>query len=674
MAWTSDSCARRFCGWHIAGNEAWNETERRAYGVRKAVRRDRSGLVTKTKRTRQEPKESYNGKSGRREDGKAIMMDLTIKEIAHACSGELVVQSGKADGDTCVSSVVIDSRQVEPQGVFIATVGERVDGHRFIRTAFGKGAILAVTQKRPEEVEGAERRAAGAPDDSVPQNIGASGDSAPGAAAQTDDRGAGESWGCYVLVEDTLQALKDIAEAYRKKLSIKVVGITGSVGKTSTKEFIAGVLAEKYHILKTEGNFNNEIGVPLTLLRIRREHEIAVVEMGISDFGEMHRLSKMARPDVCVMTNIGQSHLNNLKDRDGILRAKSEIFDYMAPDGEICLNGEDDRLNALTEIKGHKPRFFGLGSSPSQEVAAVDIVGRGLWGSDATLVMSQLRSPWNAACADKGAVTNGTYADREVVESGACACETAGMDGVQAETMTGMGCAGREAAGTESGACRLAVHIPQPGRHMVLNAAAAACVARLLGLSGEQIATGIGKVAAVSGRTHIISHPHYTIIDDCYNANPASVKAALDLLALADTRKVAILGDMLNLGENSGQLHEEIGSYAVAAGIDDIYCVGEESRCMYRAANQTAEQAGTNQMTNQAATDRTDQTMGRTAAKRTEETARLPRRIAHYPDRKVLMETMAADKTLIPEGSTVLIKASHDMGFAEILEFLQSMD
>ena len=212
-------------------------------------------------------------------------MDLTIKEIAQACGGKLVVQGGKADGDTCVSSVVIDSRAVEPGGVFIATVGERVDGHCFIRGAFAKGAVLAVTQKTPEEMGEA----------------------------------AAPAWGCYILVEDTLQALKDIAEAYRKKLPVKVIGITGSVGKTSTKEFIADVLAEKYKVLKTAGNFNNEIGVPLTLLRIRREHELAVVEMGISDFGEMRRLSKMARPNVCVITNIGQSHLNNLKDRDGIL-------------------------------------------------------------------------------------------------------------------------------------------------------------------------------------------------------------------------------------------------------------------------------------------------------------------------------------------------------------------
>lgn len=157
-------------------------------------------------------------------------------------------------------------------------------------------------------------------------------------------------WGAYILVEDTLQALKDIAEYYRSLLTIPIVGITGSVGKTSTKEFIAGVLSEKYQVLKTEGNFNNEIGVPLTLLRIRPEHEAAVVEMGISDFGEMHRLSKMVRPTVCVITNIGQCHLENLKTRDGILKAKTEIFDYMSENGEVCLNGEDDKLSTIESV------------------------------------------------------------------------------------------------------------------------------------------------------------------------------------------------------------------------------------------------------------------------------------------------------------------------------------
>ena len=523
----------------------------------------------------------------------ADRMDLTIKEIAEACGGMLVLQGGRIKDDMRVSSVVIDSRAVEPGGVFLATVGERVDGHQFIPDVYAKGAALVVTQKGPEQVE-----------------------------AEHGCRAS--DWGCYVLVEDTLQALKEIAEAYRKKLPVKVVGITGSVGKTSTKEFIAAVLAEKYRVLKTEGNFNNEIGVPLTLLRIRREHELAVVEMGISDFGEMRRLSRMARPDVCVMTNIGQSHLNNLIDRDGILRAKSEIFDYMAPDGEICLNGEDDKLNAIQEIKGHRPHFFGLGSNPAQEAAAVDIVSRGLWGSDAALRLRRRTGALQAENPDAGEFPGESWDTGEL-----------SVGRVRGET-------GRWEEET------VGIHVPQPGRHMVLNAAAAACVAMLLGLNAEQIAAGIGKVASVSGRTNIISTPHYTIIDDCYNANPASVKAAIDLLAMADTRKVAILGDMLNLGEDSDRYHAEIGTFAVQAGIDHILCVGEASRHMYRAALEAAE---------------------------SREQKGLPAcSVSRYGDRKELLEILAGDrKGLMPPGSTILIKASHDMGFAEILEFLRTM-
>ena len=199
------------------------------------------------------------------------------------------------------------------------------------------------------------------------------------AQVETEQGGPVKEWGNYLLVEDSFQALKDLAEFYRSTLSIPIVGITGSVGKTSTKEFIAGVLSQKYCVLKTEGNFNNEVGVPLTLLRIRKEHQAAVVEMGISDFGEMHRLSKMVRPNVCVITNIGQCHLENLGSRDGILKAKSEIFDFMAEDAAVCLNGEDDKLRAIAQVKGRKPHFFGLGDEPGQEVYASDIVSRGLW-------------------------------------------------------------------------------------------------------------------------------------------------------------------------------------------------------------------------------------------------------------------------------------------------------
>ncbi len=349
--------------------------------------------------------------------------------------------------------------------------------------------------------------------------------------------------------------------------------------------------------------------MPLTLLRIRDEHEAAVVEMGISDFGEMHRLSKMARPDICVITNIGQSHLKDLKSRDGILKAKSEIFDYMAEDGEICLNGEDDKLSTLKEIKGHKPHFFGLGGNPAEEVAAEESVCHGLEGSDAVLRLE------------------GRAAMRNEEQS----------EGI-----------GRPAS------VQVPIHVPQPGMHMVLNAAAAACVARLFGLNGEEIRAGIAGVAAVGGRANIIPLPQYTLVDDCYNANPESMRAAIDMLALAETKKVAVLGDMFNLGEDYDKLHGQMGAHAVEAGIDYIICVGEASQHMYRAAMDEAEKAE----------QCCDPQEG--------EQSRQPV-ILYFPHRQALLEMLSSHREeLIPEGSTVLIKASHGMEFAEVLEFLRS--
>lgn len=571
-------------------------------------------------------------------------MNLTLGDIAAACKGKLVLRGKEAVLDRRVSSVDVDSRKVAAGGVFIATLGERVDGHKFIVPVFARGGILAVTQKTPEEVE-AEH----------------------GCKA--------EEWGSYLLVEDTLRALREIGEAYRRKLHTKIVGLTGSSGKTTTKEFIAGVLGERYRVMKTEGNYNNEIGVPLTLLGIRDEHEVAVVEMGISDFGEMHRLSKMARPDVCVITNIGQSHLKDLKSRDGILKAKSEIFDFMAEDGEICLNGEDDKLITLKEVKGHKPHFFGLGTNPEEEVAAEEIVCHGLEGSDVVLRMDVAQTmdvgrareaagqTVDAGKACEAAMDAGRVcgaAGQTVDEGKACeaamdagrACEAAGQ-AVQADrTCEAAGqttCAGRACEDVEH--IRVAVHVPQPGRHMVLNAAAAACVARLFGLTGEEIRSGIAKVASVGGRANLIKVNGYTLIDDCYNANPESMRAAIDLLALADTKKVAILGDMFNLGEDYDKLHGQMGIHAVDAGIENIICVGEASKFMYEAAVKRAEETGKNRVP--------DSQWGEASVS-----------ITYFPDRQALLERLS-DSNLIPEGSTILVKASHGMEFAEVLESLR---
>ncbi len=500
-------------------------------------------------------------------------MNLSIDEIAKACGGKLVLQG--ASGERLVDSVALDSRKVTPGGVFVATVGERVDGHRFIRETYDKGVILAITEKTPEQMQ--------------------------------------EEWGSYLLVESSLQALKSLAEYYRCKLQIPIVGITGSVGKTSTKEAIATVLAEKYKVLKTEGNLNNEIGVPLTLLRIREETEAAVIEMGISEFGEMHRLSKMARPSVCVITNIGQCHLENLKSRDGILHAKTEIFDYMQPDGEVCLNGEDDKLCALKTVqrgacfhgeegagKTYCPHFFGLGNNLSEEVYAADIVSRGLRGSSARLCLGQ----------------------------------------------------GEE----------IQVEIPLPGAHTVMNAAAAACVAKLLGLDHEQIAAGISKMSTIAGRDNILWLERYTLIDDCYNANPVSMRAAIDLLAMAEGEKVAVLGDMFELGEDSDALHAEVGAYAAKAGLQRIICVGENARFLYQGALKELQACA-------AASAPADEHI--VAASAAVIGAQAPQ-ILYYANLDSLMTQLSENrKALIPDGAAVLIKASHGMQFARLVKALQ---
>ena len=464
------------------------------------------------------------------------MKNLTLENIAGACAGKLILPDNweAEKGGREASCVVIDSRKIEPEGIFIATRGEKVDGHSFIPAVEKAGAMGIVCEKQPEKC-------------GIP----------------------------YILVDNSLKALMENAAFYRRQLSIQVVGITGSVGKTSTKEMIASVLSTKFHVLKTQGNFNNEIGLPLTVLSIRKEHEIAVLEMGISDFGEMHRLSKIARPDICVITNIGQCHLENLGTREGILKAKSEIFDFMNPDGYVFVNGDDDLLNHMEQKGKHRPVHFGL--DPSNEIFASEVMNKGLLGSHAVIHASLQVFP---------------------------------------------------------------VEIPLPGAHMVLNALAAAGVGLQLGLSIDEIRQGIADVQAVGGRSHVIALPGRTVIDDCYNANPVSVKAAIDLLTTALGRKVAVLGDMFELGQNEAQLHREVGSYAAEKRIDVIICVGKLSRHMYEGALSV-----------------NGETL--TAAEKRE---------AYYFETRD--EMLGQLPEILKPGDNILVKASHDMQFEKIVEDL----
>ena len=392
------------------------------------------------------------------------MTEFTLAEIAEACGGKLVCDDDrKLD---VISSVVIDSRKVTSGALFVAIKGERTDGHNYIIKAYDSGAVCAVTEQPVDYDEP------------------------------------------YILVESSTQAIKDIAEAYRAKFpNIEVIGVTGSVGKTSTKEMLAAVLAKKYIVHKTEGNFNNELGVPLTLLAMPEDTEVAVVEMGINHFGEMTRLAKMVRPTVCMLTNIGCCHLENLIDRDGVLKAKTEMLAYRAEDSEVIVNGDDDKLITVKKATA----TFGLGSG--NDFYAEDIANNGENRVTFTLVHDGKRYP---------------------------------------------------------------AVVPALGNYMVVNALGAAAVGTALNMTMDEIIAGFLDYKAVGGRSRLIETETVRVIDDCYNANPNSVKAALDTLGtMKANRRVAVLGDMKELGSAEAELHKEVGEYAAKSGIDILVTVGE---------------------------------------------------------------------------------------------------
>ena len=455
------------------------------------------------------------------------MLNLTLKNIATACNGTYIGDDAFLDFE--IDNVTSDSRTVSKDSLFIAIKGQRVDGHDFIEKAFSMGALCCISEKVIHGV------------------------TAP-----------------IILVKSATQALKDIAKFYRSQLSIPIIGITGSVGKTSTKEMIASVLSEKYNVLKTLKNFNNEIGLPQTLLRIRNEHQVAVVEMGINHFGEMTRLSDVAKPDIVVMTNIGPCHLENLIDLDGVLKAKSEVFAHMNPEGCVFLNGDEKPLNEVTDVNGKAPVFFGF--KESNDYYAKDIKEFENEGLSCTLV-------------------NGNWS--------------------------------------------LPVSINIPGRHMIYHALTAAAIGKLFKLSDEQIAAGIAKLQPVDGRNNRIEVNGITIVDDCYNANPISMKGAIDTLSKAKGRKVCILGDMFELGSTEAQLHYEVGCFAGEKNIDLLITVGSLSEHIAKGAGNTNPNL----------------------------------EIISYKEKEALIKELPL---LIHKGDTVLLKASHSMNFEAVVKNLSS--
>lgn len=468
------------------------------------------------------------------------MKNMTLEHIAAVCGGTYI--GSDAEKQKEIRGVVIDSRRMEQDFLFIPIKGARVDGHDFIPAVFEKGAAAVLSERRLENAAGP-----------------------------------------CILVEDAQNAMKRLAEDYRKSLDIRVVGITGSVGKTSTKEMIASVLSGRYNVLKTEGNLNNEIGLPLTIFKIREYHEVAVLEMGISEFGEMERLARMARPDICVITNIGLCHLENLHSRDGILKAKTECFAHLKPDGIAVLNGDDDKLCTQKTVNGKPALFYGIG----REAGFAD-------------TEEGLR----------------TLAEKKIYATD-----------VEAIGLEKTGCV------IHMGEEHFRVEIPIAGEHNVYNALAAACVARQLGMSAEEIKRGIESVQTIAGRSNLIHRDGVTIIDDCYNANPVSMQASIDVLSNAPGRKIAVLGDMGELGEKERELHAMVGAHFAGKRIDMLFCTGTLSGEIAKAVRKESPYTA----------------------------------VYYFDDKEKLTEKV---KSCMREGDTILVKASHFMGYEKVVRAL----
>ena len=458
------------------------------------------------------------------------MERLTLGEILQAVDGKLL--GGFDDRSAPVDGVRTDSRAIRPGDLFIPLTGERFDGHAYINAALEAGAAGCFTARERESY--------------LPGKF-------------------------YIKVASPLRALRDLAAYYRTKFPIPLIGVTGSVGKTTTKDMVAAVLGTKYKVLKTEGNLNSREGMPMTLLRLDSSHEIAVIEMGMSQAGEIDYLSAAARPDVAIITNVGDAHIENLGSRENILKAKCEIFNHLKPGGLAILDGDDELLAGLRDSLGFDTVLCGSGAGNAYRAQNV----RG----------------------GKG---------------GICCTVTTPGDTFELE-------------------------IPALGAHMIYPALFAAAVGARFGLTREQLIRGVQNFEPTKMRMNVLRRgDNITILNDTYNANPQSMRAAIGVLADSRSQfKMAVLGDMFELGSLAPALHSGVGEYLGRTGIDCLVAVGELAEHMADAA----EQAGVPMV------------------------FRCPDKGAAIP---VLKEQVRPD-------STILVKASRGMAMEELVDYLKKI-
>ncbi|MBI2865040.1 MAG: UDP-N-acetylmuramoyl-tripeptide--D-alanyl-D-alanine ligase [Chloroflexi bacterium] len=405
------------------------------------------------------------------------MVTLTLTDILASIHVKTFRPAAATSGGRPIAGACVDSRQVKKDYLFVALPGERTDGHLFLADAVGKGAsVLMVTRgyyaNHAEELPDAD----------------------------------------IIAVDDTLQALQELATGWRRKRAAKVIGITGSVGKTSTKELVAAVLSRRYTVLKNESNLNSEIGLPLTLLNLEPGHQRAVLEMAMYALGDIALLCRIAEPAIGVVTNVGPSHMERLGSLENICRAKAEIVESLPSSGVAVLNADDDLVRLMA--RRTRARVLLYGCAGTSDVRADNV-------------------------------------------------ETAGIDRVEFD----LDLSGR----------RSHVKLPLPGRHSVANALAAAAVGLAEGLDPADIVAGL---EGESYRARVRVAPGINgcvVIDDSYNASPVSTIAALDTLARAPGRKIAVLGDMYELGPFEEEGHRQVGRRAAEVA-DRLIAVGEKGR------------------------------------------------------------------------------------------------
>ena len=446
------------------------------------------------------------------------MQPMTIPEIVSAVGGTRL----DAGAETApVTAVCTDSRRIAPGSLFLPIAGEKFDGHDFIDKALDAGAAGCLCARTPESLR-------------------------PGKF--------------YIQVADTRLALRALASAYRDRFAIPFIQVTGSVGKTTTKEMLAAVLGAKLRVLKTPENFNNDIGTPLTLLGLEPEHQAAVIETGMNHFGEIRYLGEMVRPDIAVISE-------HLGSREGILKAKSEIFENLKPEGLAVLNGDDALLNTL-DLPFRTVR---CGRSEHCAVRVTDMIDHGVAGITCTIV-----SPRD------------TYH----------------------------------------------LTIPAPGEHMAYCAAIAVAVGEELGLDREEITRGAASYEPAGSRMRVLHlRDGRLVLDDCYNANPQSVTAALEILAKTECgRKVAVLGDMGELGGLTDQAHYNMGALAAMLGIDEVIAIGDKAE---KIADGAAQSGGS---------------------------------VTHFATKEEAVRTLT---DLLGADTAMLVKASHAMHFGWIVEQLK---